>query len=149
KEQASARADRLVTQILKRPLFTEDRQPPHPKIVIPQPPKLKGRLAGVMLRPDGRVALFTRPGGRPVSVKEGDVVDGWTTTKIEAASVTLTSAFGQQVVKPTSGGADEPPPGRPVKKPPPRNQAAKPAGAGAPAQKSQLLAKGAGTTGQK
>jgi len=151
KEQADDRADKLVAEILKRPLFSEERQPPHPKIVKAEPPKLQGRLAGVMLRPDGRVALFTRPGGRPVSVKEGDVIDGWTTAKIEAGRVTLTSSFGEQVVKPTNGGADELTPGsRPAKKSSAaKKPPAKPAQTQGPAQKPQQVANGTATAGKK
>ena len=149
KEQAEGRADRMVAEILKRPLFTEGRRPPQPKVVKAEPPKLQGRLAGVMLRPDSRIALFTRPGGRPVSVKEGEVIDGWTAAKIEEGRVTLTSSFGEQVVKPTNGGAEELTPGRrPAKKATPtKAQPSKPAQNPSPAQKSQQLA--SGTTGQK
>jgi len=151
KEQASEKADRLVAEILKRPLFTEGRRPPQPKIVKAEPPRLQGRLAGVMLRPNSRIALFTRPGGRPVSIKEGDIIDGWTAAKIEEGQVVLTSSFGQQIVKPTNGGAEELTPGRrPVKKSAPaKNQPAKPGQNQTPAQKSQQLAGGAATTGQK
>ena len=149
-QAAADKADRLVAEILKRPLFTEGREPPHPKVVKATPPVLQGRLAGVMLRPDMRIALFTRPGGgRPVSVKEGEVIDGWTTSKIEEGRVVLTSSFGQQVVKPTNGSADEVTPGHHAikKATPTKNQPAKPAQA--PGQKPQQLANGAGTTGQR
>ena len=154
KVQTNDRADRLVAEILKRPLFTQGRQPPEVKVVKAEPPKLQGRLAGVMLRPDGRIALFTRPGGRPVSVKEGDVIDGWTTAKIEAGRVLLTSSFGEQIVKPTNGSAEELTPGRrPVKKAVATkgqpNQAATPAQNPAKPQKPQQQANGAAATGQK
>ena len=120
----AGKADRLVSEILKRPLFTLGRQPPQPKIVKAEPPKLQGRLAGVMLRPDLREALFTRPGARPISVKEGEVIDGWTISKVEAGQVVLTSAFGEKIVTPTYGTVEEIVPGRrPVKKTTPaRNQ---------------------------
>jgi hypothetical protein len=101
------KADAMVAEILKRPLFTQGRQPPQIRVVLAEPPRLQGRLAGVMLETDSREALFTRPGGKPIAVKEGDVIDGWTVAKIEAEQVRLTSAFGEQVVKPTNGGADE------------------------------------------
>jgi hypothetical protein len=107
---AAKKADAMVAEVLKRPLFTEGREPPQPKIVKappPEPPKLQGRLAGVVLQPDFKQALFTRPGGKPMAVKEGDVIDGWTVGKIEDDQVTLTSAFGQQVVKPTHGAPEE------------------------------------------
>jgi type II secretory pathway component PulC len=144
------KADLLVAEILKRPLFTEGRQPPRPRIVKAEPPKLQGRLAGVMLRSDLREALFTRPGGRPVAVKEGQVIDGWTTSRIEAGQVVLTSSFGEQIVKLTNGSPDEMTPGRrPVKKAPPKKP--QPATAGQPpalAQRPQQLAVGGRQTGQ-
>jgi len=148
---AGDKADRLVAEILKRPLFTPGREPPHPKVVKAVPPQLQGRLAGVMMQSDQRIALFTRPGGRPVSVKEGDTIDGFTATKIETGRVVLTSSFGEQVVKPSNGSPEEVTPGaRPVKKATPtKNQPAKPGAKPAPGQKPQQLANGAGTTGQR
>ena len=150
-QAAGGKADRLVAEILKRLLFTPGRQPPQAKVVKAEPPQLQGRLAGVMMRRDVRIALFTRPGGRPVSVKEGDVIDGWTASKIESGRVVLTSAFGEQVVKPTNGSAEEVTPGhRPVKKATStKNQPAKPGQNPAPGQKPQQLANGAGATGQR
>src|ERR1700740_1872436 len=68
-QAAEEKADALVEEITERPLFTPGRQKPEVKVVKAEPPVLQGRLAGVMLRPDARLALFTRPGGRPVSVK--------------------------------------------------------------------------------
>jgi len=154
-QAADDRADRMVAEILKRPLFTPGRQPPEVKIAKAEPPKLQGRLAGVVLRPDLREALFTRPGGRPISVKEGEVVDGWTAAKIEAGQVVLTSSFGEQIVKLTNGTPDEITPGRrPVKKAvPTKNQGAQPGQKPnpAPAQKQQQVtqAAAAGSTGQR
>ena len=123
----AGKADRLVAEVLKRPLFTEGRQPPQPKIVKAEPPRLQGRLAGVMLRSDVREALFTRPGGRPISVREGEVIDGWTISKVEASQVVLTSAFGEKIVTPSYCTVEEIVPGhRPAKKAAPaRNQPAK------------------------
>jgi hypothetical protein len=146
---AGDKADRLVAEILKRPLFTQGREPPEAKVVKAEPPQLQGRLAGVMMLADQRVALFTRPGGRPVSVKEGQVIDGWTASKIETGRVVLTSSFGEQVVKPTNGSAEEVTPGRrPIKKATPtKKQPAKPGQN--PAPKPQQLANGAAATGQK
>ncbi len=120
----------MVSEILKHPLFTPGREPPRPPVVKVEPPKLQGRLAGVVTLGDVREAVFTRPGGRPVSVKEGEVIDGWTMAKIETGKVTLTSSFGEQVVRPTSGSPDEvaPPVHRPaVKKTAPTRAPPKPA----------------------
>ena len=130
---AAKRADAMVTEILKRPLFTEGRMPPMPKVAAkPEPPRLQGRLAGVVIQPDDKEALFTRPGGRPLAVREGGVIDGWTVGKIEIDSVTLTSAFGQQVIRPTNGGPEE------VNAPAARPVARKSAPKGRPAQQMRI-----------
>jgi hypothetical protein len=154
-QAAAGRADRMVAEILKRPLFTPGRRAPETRIVKAEPPKLQGRLAGVVLRPDLREALFTRPGGRPVSIKEGEVIDGWTAAKIEAGQVVLTSSFGEQIVKLTNGTPDEITPGRrPAKKAvPTKNQGPTPGQKPnpVPAQKQQQItqAVAAGSMGQR
>jgi len=135
------RADQLAAQILKRPLFTQGREPPEQKVVKKEPPKLQGRLAGVMMRPDTREALFTRPGGRPIAVKEGEVIDGWKVASIQSDRVVLTSEFGEQVVKPTKGAEEEETvTKRPkvVKKIAPTQQAPRNAAPAAAAQKASL-----------
>jgi hypothetical protein len=105
---AAKKLDGMVAEILKRPVFSAGRAPPAPMVAAkPEPPRLQGRLAGVVLQPDFKEALFARPGGKPLAVKEGDVIDGWTVGKIEEDQVTLTSAFGEQVVRPSKGGPDE------------------------------------------
>ena len=148
-QQAQGRADRLVAEILKRPLFTPGREPPRPKVVVVPPPVLQGRLAGVSMVADTPIALFTRPGGHPVSIKVGQMIDGFTATKIEFGRVVLSSSFGEQVVKPTNGSAEEMTPGRPVKKPAVKKPAAKPGQNPQPNQKPQQLATGATPTGRR
>jgi len=101
------KADTMVAEILKRPLFTAGRQPPQIRVVRAEPPKLLSRLAGTMMQADLHEALFSRPGARSVSVTEGEVVDGWTVKDIEPDHVLLTSAFGEQIVRPTNGLAEE------------------------------------------
>jgi hypothetical protein len=150
-QQAKGKAEKLEAEILARPLFLPGRHKPEPKAVKPEPPVLQGRLAGVMLRSDTRLALFTRPGGgRPISVKEGDVIDGWTASRIEAGRVVLTSSFGEQIVKPTNGGADEMTPRAKTAKPTKKVSKTPPATpVPGPNQKPQQLAKGPAPTGQK
>ena len=121
----------MVAEITKRPLFTSGRQPPQARVVRAEPPRLQGRLAGVMMEANIREALFSRPGARPMAVKEGDTIDGWTVDKIETDSVRLTSSFGEQVVRPTNGGSEEiaTPAARPVGKKTAPTQQIKPAAA--------------------
>lgn len=103
-----ANIDIMSKDILRRPLFNASRKPPEPKKPKIEPPVLKGRLAGLVIRPEGKEALFTRPGGAlPVVVKEGGEIDGFTLASIEANRVVLRSSFGDQVFKPTNASADE------------------------------------------
>ncbi len=101
--RAAAKADRLVAEILERPLFTQGREPPQVNAPKPEPPRLEARLAGVSLRPNAKEAMFMRPGGKAVSVREGQVIDGWTVSDIATDRVVLTCAFGEQIVHPTPG----------------------------------------------
>ena len=100
-------ADKLIAEILARPLFTPGRHPPEaqadaaPEEAEKKPPELQSRLAGVMIRPDESEALFARDGEKPVAVGEGDEIDGWTVDTIEADRVVLTSDFGEKILQPT------------------------------------------------
>src|SRR5262245_4942980 len=102
--------DSMIAEILKRPLFSADRQlaEPEPEIVVveqqpeePKPPELQSRLAGVMIGAGEREALFQRGGEGPIAVKIGGEIDGWKIASIGPDQVVLTSDFGNQVVKPT------------------------------------------------
>ena len=100
-------ADKLIAEILDRPLFTPGRHPPEAQADAAseeeekKPPELQSRLAGVMIRPDESEALFARDGEKPVAVGEGDEIDGWTVDTIEADRVVLTSDFGEKILQPT------------------------------------------------
>jgi hypothetical protein len=98
-----------VAEILERPLFMPARQPVDVLsasntgvISAGAPPQLRGRLAGMMVRPGARAALFTRAGQRPITVKVGGEIDGWKIAAIETDRVILSSDFGTQTVKPTN-----------------------------------------------
>ena len=98
-----------VAGILERPLFSLARRPPEllsaanaKETSETAPPQLHGRLAGVMIRPDAREALFARKGQRPIAVKIGGEIDGWKISAIEPDRVTLSSAFGIRTVRPTN-----------------------------------------------
>jgi hypothetical protein len=98
-----------VAQILERPIFSTNRQPAAAppteaeEIEEKQPPQLQGRLAGVTILPGESEALFERDGEKPVAVKAGGQIDGWTVTSISLDQVVLSSEFGKQVLKPTPG----------------------------------------------
>jgi hypothetical protein len=136
--RAAAKADQLVAEILARPLFTQGREPPQVNAPKPEPPRLEARLAGVSLRPNAKEAMFMRPGGKAVSVKEGQVIDGWMVSDIATDRVILTCSFGEQIVHPTPGAPGEIPVHPAIKKnAPPVN--AKPPARKAPLSPSQSI----------
>jgi hypothetical protein len=112
-DQAPDDVDTQVASILDRPLFAPDRRgPPAPKAADQAAgpadraaPEIRGRLGGITIGPgDDKQAVFERgEGEKPLVVKEGDDVDGWTVSSIEPDKVVLTSTFGQREIQPTFG----------------------------------------------
>lgn len=98
----------IMASILERPLFTPGRHPASIVSLAPAPePKeetrqLRGRLAGVMIRPGVREALFIGEGKRPMTVNLGSEIDGWKIMAIEVDGVVISSAIGSQTIKPTN-----------------------------------------------
>ncbi len=121
-DQTPDDADTQIASILERPLFAPDRRgPPPPKADQPigsaagrAAPEITGRLGGITIGPgEDKEAVFERgEGEKPLVVKEGDDVDGWTVSSIEADKVILTSTFGQREIQPTFGASGEAPPPR-------------------------------------
>lgn len=105
-----AALDDSIHTILERPLFAPDRRAiaeqaaGEQQAAAPTPPPLPDRLAGVMLGPDEREALFSSPGQKPVAVAVGGAIGGWTVSTIELDRVVLTSAFGERVLAPAHDG---------------------------------------------
>ena len=107
----------IVAVILERPLFTPGRHPPPTVSFAPiaetpeeAPRQLRGRLAGVTIRPGVREALFMREGQKPLALNVGGEIDGWRISAIEPDRVTLSSPSGSQTIKPTNDpGAVHPP----------------------------------------
>jgi hypothetical protein len=84
----------LVATALERPLFTASRRPPAgAAVTAPAIPAALPRLAGVMIGPFGRRAIFAAPdGGKPLVVQAGDSVEDFRVQSIEDGMVTLQSA---------------------------------------------------------
>lgn len=106
---ASRNLDAMVTEILERPLFSPSRQAAGESLADAQPvpekepPKMPGRLAGVAVLPEVREAVFEGDGEKPVVVKEGQEIEGWTVASIRDDRVVLRSAAGEEIVKPADG----------------------------------------------
>lgn len=106
--------DALIAGILARPLFSPSRQPPDTTAreqsakTEREPLQLPGRLEGTAILPGEREALFAQAGGKPLAVKEGQDIDGWTVASIAADRVVLKSADGEQIVTPAHDAAAKP-----------------------------------------
>lgn len=100
-------ADDLTKTILDHPLFTASRMPPAapqmPQAAAKTAPQLHARLAGMIVGPDDREALFARDAGPVVAVHEQQEIDGWKVASIDAEKVVLQSDFGERVLHPTEG----------------------------------------------
>lgn len=116
--RASDHTDEWVETILARPLFSPSRRPPAvsagpaAETVIGMP-----RLAGILISPDGKRAIFARPGGgKPLTTTEGDKIDRWTVLSIEMWQVTLSGPDGSHVLHPSfeNGTTPAPQPVRPA-----------------------------------
>ena len=85
--------------LLARPLFSPERRPPAAapagRAVRGEPP----RLAGIIISPSGRTAIFAPVGARPVAAREGDTVEGsWTVKQIASNKVRLTGPDSERVL---------------------------------------------------
>ena len=104
---------------LARPLFAPGRRPPAQaaaaaKLDAPAPDL--PRIAGTMVTPAGRRAIFAAKGDKPLVVGEGAQVGGFTVQSIKAGQVTLLGPAGVRVLSPTFD-PDAPVPAAPVQVP--------------------------------
>jgi hypothetical protein len=99
--------DSQVATILGRPAFSPDRRQPAAVATAgtesgsgasPTPP----RLAGILMSPGNVEALFDGGGGRYLTARRGDVVDGWTVALIDGQHVVVIGAAGEVVLSPTA-----------------------------------------------
>ena len=108
-------------EILARPLFTPGRRPPPPSAQADLPiaaaaipaPVWDWRLAGVVIEPDRRDAVFARP-GEVRTVAPGQLIADWTLEAIERDTVTLKNRDGTKTLHIEPRTAAE---GGPVKAP--------------------------------
>ncbi len=84
---------------LARPLFNSDRRPtaPPPDVAPTASPITLPRLAGTVVSPSGKRAIFAA-GDKPAVMAEGSRIDAWTVQAISAGTVTLTGPDGPHVL---------------------------------------------------
>ena len=93
-----------VAEILARPLFSPDRRPVAAAVVVggPAAPGLP-RLAGVMVTPAGRRAIFAGAGAsdKPLALAEGGRIGAFVISRIDDGAVTVTGPDGARVIRPS------------------------------------------------
>lgn len=93
---------RQVATILARPLFSPSRRSENaaPVPVHGTAPALP-RLAGVMVSPDGKSAIFAGTGGgKPVVIQEGAHIGEYVVGSIDVGTVTIVGPGGHRVLRP-------------------------------------------------
>ena len=91
-----------VTAVLARPLFSPDRRPAaNATSVAGSSHSSLPRLAGILVGPFGRSAIFAADGSKPIVVQEGGHVGAYTVRSIEMAQVRLVGPDGAQVLNPS------------------------------------------------
>ncbi len=88
---------------LARPLFSHDRRPPVQR-QAPAPPALveeTPRLAGIVIAPSGRRAIFAEANGRSRSIPEGGQLGHLVVKIIGPGEVAVTSPEGDRVLRPS------------------------------------------------
>lgn len=92
----------LAMRILARPLFSPNRRPLPSSAVVAVPRLPLPRIAGVLVSPGERHAIFAPPGsGKPVVVIEGERIGDAVVQRIEAGRVTVLTPDGERVLRPT------------------------------------------------
>lgn len=131
-----ARRDELLATTLARPLFSPARRPPEAAQTTASELSDK-RLSGIVVEPDRRFAIFAVTGAKPLTVVEGDSVDGWRVESITPNEISLVGPKGNRTLQPAPDKASVPQP-----RPPRGNAASRPApqSHGPPAQPAQAAA---------
>ena len=100
---APADIDGNIAGILERPLFSQSRAAAEREDAEDDgdgdsDEPLDRRLAGVVIGPEGREALFQRSQDKSIAVNIGGKLDGWTVTEIESDHVVLSRDGKDQTV---------------------------------------------------
>ncbi len=92
------------TTVLNRPLFSPDRRMAEPAAAAAaatSPTAELPRLAGVIVGPSGRHAIFADTSGHPQVATEGSSIGRYTVQTIQPGQVTVTSSEGERVLRPS------------------------------------------------
>lgn len=121
------RTDDLVAIVLAQPLFSPARRPPAAAATEEAP--VEGapdfRLAGIVMEPDRRLAIFAAANAKPLAVEEGGQVYGWHVDSISPGEVSMSGPAGTRIMQPKTDRAPKgpaPPPMAPTTPAQPRKQ---------------------------
>lgn len=109
-----------IATVLARPLFSPTRRPPAESREASSTVSGLPRLAGIIVGPSGRSAIFAGE-PRPVVVPEGGRINGYIVSSIDAAEVKVAGPEGLLTIHPSfqpappRGPSQAPRPGQPVK----------------------------------
>jgi hypothetical protein len=99
----------LAPRLLGRPLFSPDRRPAARAAPAPDATETDlPRLAGVIVGPARRSAIFADTAGHPHIAAEGASIGRFTVRAITPGQVTVTSSDGDRVLRPSYADAKAP-----------------------------------------
>jgi len=91
-----------IAAILARPLFSPSRRPPQstPGKADDTSGLADSRLAGIVIEPGRRLAIFAPQSGKLLTVTEGETVSGWRIETISPREVSLSGPEGTKSLQP-------------------------------------------------
>ncbi len=89
--------------MLARPLFRQDRRPLAAAVVADDAPVPLPRLSAIIVTTSGAAAIFDDGSGKPLVLRAGGAVAGYTVKRVGPDSVLLVSATGNKVLRPQFG----------------------------------------------
>ena len=109
--EVRGRYGELLAAILARPLFSSTRRPaPQGDDTITDSGLSDTRLAGIVIAPGHRIAIFASNGAKPLTVSEGETVSGWRVEHITPREVSLSGPGGTKTLQPKFDPNLAPPP---------------------------------------
>ncbi len=93
------RANAWVAAVLARPLFNPSRRPAPAAAVAGSDGAALPRLTGIMVSPEGRLAIFAPATGKPITVQPGERIGGFTIRGIARDHVSVLGPDGVETVR--------------------------------------------------
>ncbi|HTV46470.1 MAG TPA: hypothetical protein VMF05_14250 [Stellaceae bacterium] len=100
--EADSGYDTLMATTLARPLFSSTRRPPvqNSGDAADDSGLADTRLAGILIEPGHRIAIFAPTGAKAVTVTQGQTVGSWRVDSITPVEVSLSGPDGTKTLQP-------------------------------------------------